>query len=732
MRSRKSLLVIALLPLYAFVHGCGGSTLDAGDERGNCLPHGICNSGLVCLSGYCVKPSGSDAGVTVSPLVISTANRTPRTTTWSVNYWEWLSSGNGTAGTESLVAALKPALLRIGGYNNDANTPESFGNDELDTAVAYARAIGAEPILQVPLLADTSGQPATAAVAAAMVKYANVTKGYGLKYFAVGNEPDLYASQGSLVDSSAPAIPGYAPSDYCASATAYVTAMKAVDPTIQIVGPDLSYKYRPGSGTNDWLTPILSQCGDLFDIISIHRYPFEAKQATLAAAHSDTAAFRSVMTSLLRELQATGQGSKPLALTEMNIAYDATACVLDASPGTVGSALWMADTLGAAIDLGLWTSAVWDIGDTDDWSLGLLGMPPSHTPRPPYYAYALYAAHFGPTVLDVPSSPAGVSAHASRNQADDATEVIAVNWNAASEPLSFHITGLASAPEATTFVLPATSITAVEISDQGAASAWTYGEAERAAAIGPQALAAGLTPATDAGLAAGSSDGGAGRVAAASCNAQATVCPKVTLPSALITASGTSSAGELGFGSDSYHWESFTYAGAGQAIPTATLTPDGNGMEFTDAFVTPISETWEGMGLFFDGASCIDATPYTGVKFDFSGDVGACSLAFGANFSGDQSTADDPTRGNCAGDDSVCYAPMSTLNTVVTAGEGGAAGAAAQGSMTILVPFSALDGGSPDTKLDPSTLVSVQWQLNAPQSGMGCSAAFTVENVAFY
>jgi hypothetical protein len=730
MRSRKSLLVIALLPLYAFVHGCSDDTPNAGSERGICLPHSACNSGLVCLSGYCVQPRDTDAGATVNPLVISTANRTPRTTTWSVNYWEWLSLGNGTAGTESLVAALKPALIRIGGYNNDANTPQPFSNDELDTAVAYARAIGAEPILQVPLLADTSGQPATAAVAAAMVKYANVTKGYALKYFAVGNEPDLYASQGSLVDSSAPAIPGYTPSDYCASVTAYVAAMKAVDPTIQIVGPDLSYKYQAGSGDNDWLTPILSQCGDLFDIVSIHRYPFEAKQATLAAARTDTAAFRSVMASVRGVLQATGQGGKPLALTEMNIAYDATTCVIDASPGTVGSALWMADSLGAAIDLGLWTSAVWDIADTDDWALGLLGMPPAHTPRPPYYAYALYADHFGPTLLDVPAAPSGVSAHASRNQADDATEVIAVNWNPASEPLSFQVTGLASAPDATTFVLPATSITAVEIPDQGAASAWSYGEAERAAATGPQALAAGSTPMTDAGGSEGNSDGGAGRVAAASCNGQgSTVCPKVTPPSTTITASGTSSAAVLGFGSDSYHWESYTYAGAGQATPTATLTPDGNGITFAGAFVAPITETWQGVGLWFDGASCIDASAYTGVKFDFSGDVGACSLAFGANFSGDQSTTDDPMRGNCPGSDSVCYPPMSTLNTVVAAG---AAGAGDTGSTTISVPFTALGGGSPNAKLDPSTLVTVQWQLNAPNSGAGCSAAFTVENVAFY
>ena len=102
------------------------------------------------------------------------------------------------------------------------------------------------------------------------------------------------------------------------------------------------------------------------------------------------------MTSVRGILQATGQGAKPLALTEMNVVYDATFCVLEASPGTVGAALWLADGLGTANELGLWTSAVWDISDDDGYALGLIGPAPGHTPRPAYYAYALFADHFGP------------------------------------------------------------------------------------------------------------------------------------------------------------------------------------------------------------------------------------------------------------------------------------------------------------------------------------------------
>jgi hypothetical protein len=389
------------------------SSSKAGTVNGPCYGNGTCNSGLVCFSQLCVGPGdGGTNSVTINPLVISAATRTERITTLSINYWQWMPGyayGDEIAGTDALVAALKPALMRVGGYDNDVNTPNPLDNAAFDKAVAYARAIGAEPLIQVPLLADNNGQPPTPDTAAAMVAYANITMGYGIKYFSVGNEPDLYGDQGSVANRELPAIPGYTPTDYCTSARADVVAMKAVDPTIMIVGPDLAYKYQSGSSSNDWLTPILNDCGDLFDIVSIHRYPFEALQAKLVAAAADPAAFRGVITSVFGILQATGQGAKPLALTEMNVAYDATTCVLDASPGTVGSALWMADSVGMAIELGLWTTAVWDISDAADWDLGLIGVPPAHTPQPSYYAYAFYADHFGPTLVKVTTAPPGVS-----------------------------------------------------------------------------------------------------------------------------------------------------------------------------------------------------------------------------------------------------------------------------------------------------------------------------------
>ena len=699
---QSTLVTCAALALAGPTISCGsssktGTQLDAGSQGG---------------AGGDAGALGGDSNVSVSTVTVSAATRRPRTTTWSVNYWDWMPSfGDGITGTESLVAALKPAILRVGGYNNDANAPNAFDNTQLDRAIAYAHAVGAEPLIQVPHLWNTDGSPATAEAAAAMVQYANVTKAYGVKYFSVGNEPDIYATQGGQTDATKPAIPNYTPSDFCASARTYVTAMKAVDPTITIVGPDLAWQYRPGS---DWLTPILQTCGDLFDIVSIHRYPFTSKQATLEAATLDSTAFDSILTSVRSLMQAAGSPDKPLALMEMNVAYDATYCQMGASPGTTGSALWLADGLGTAIEHNLWTSAVWDISDDNVWTLGLIGLPPSHTPRSEYYAYQLYADHFGPTLLDVTEQPKGFRTYASRNATDDTTALIVVNWNTSSAPLAFGVTGLTGTPSSATYTLPALSITAVEIPDNGASSAWTYGEAQHRAGQGSVTLAPGASAAVDAGppqLTNGcTSDAGF-------------VCSKVTLPNASITTLGTMSAGKLSFGSAPYGWGSYTYGSTGQNAPTATLTPDGNGIRITGGFVPPVTQTWMGVGLYFASASCIDASAYTGVKFDFSGVLGGCALAFGSNYSGDESTTDDATRGSCPFTNSTCYPPQTVVNTSATSDAG---------PTTIRVPFSSLGGGSPNPTMDPSTIITVQWQLNALSGGPGCSADFTVENVSFY
>jgi hypothetical protein len=262
--------------------------------------------------------------------------------------------------------------------------------------------------------------------------------------------------------------------------------MKAVDPTIKILGPELSWKYQ--SGANDWLTTILQTCGASIDIVTVHRYPIDPAQTTVTAAAADAASLDGTIAHLRSIMQQAGVRDKPLAITEANITWDGDPAksTMPASPGTMPAGLWAADTFGMGMQNGLWTMLYWST--REGWTLGLF--PSSDmTPRPSFWALDLYANHFGPTLLSVTSTPDGVRAYASRNQADNATQLVIVNWNQSSAILTFQIDGLATAPAATTFALPAVSFAAVEIPDVGATSAVSYSEAQRQAGQAPQPLA---------------------------------------------------------------------------------------------------------------------------------------------------------------------------------------------------------------------------------------------------
>lgn len=423
----------------------------------------------------------------VSGSVLVSAAATSRTTRATsgigASYWQWSPTwGALISGTETQMAALKPMVVRIGGYNNDANTPDTFDNAQLDKAVAYARAIGAEPILQVPLLAaDSTGKAATAETAAAMVSYANLTAKYGIKFVSIGNEPDLYPD----ATGSTKGVPGYTAAAFCTSLSAYVAAMKAVDPTIKVLGPELSWKYQ--SGSNDWLTTILQTCGSSIDIVTVHRYPLDPAKTTVTAAAADAASLKATIAHLRTLMQQAGAGDKPLAITEANITWngDPANPTLPASPGTVPAGLWAADTFGMGIQSGLWTMIYWST--REGWTLGLFPSS-SVTPRPSYFALALYADHFGPTLVPVTSTAENVHVYASRNQADDATELVVVNWNASAAVLTFQVDGLAPAPTPATVTLPALAFATVELPDVGAASAVCYSETENRAGQSPQPI----------------------------------------------------------------------------------------------------------------------------------------------------------------------------------------------------------------------------------------------------
>jgi hypothetical protein len=377
------------------------------------------------------------------------------------NYWSWVPEwGDPVATIMQPAAELKLGLLRAGGANNDRQEPMPFTLSEVDDFVAFARAVGAEPLLQVPLIKSTEGGTPTAQDAAALVTYVNVTKAYGIKYFAIGNEPDLYVEQGLM-----PA--GYDADAFCATFREFALAMRAVDADIQIVGPDLSWQYT--SGANDWLTPFLQGCGDVTDIVAVHRYPLPPADCSDVKAFADATSYRSTLTHLRSIMTATGQQDKPLAITEANITWDGDTmnAPLAASPGTFAAALWVADNLGVSLEAGLYSVAYWSL--SEGWTLGFFD---GATPRPASHVLKLFSNHFGSQVLSVTGAPSGASVYAGRTPEAASTSIFVVNKS--NGPLALEV-AFTDHPRAASVMLsvPATSLQLAVVPDDGSPPALT-------------------------------------------------------------------------------------------------------------------------------------------------------------------------------------------------------------------------------------------------------------------
>jgi hypothetical protein len=398
------------------------------------------------------------------------------TTLYGQNYWCWNKLGNNVPEAQPFAASLRLDILRAGGYCNDAEKSSmTYGTDPFDHAqidrfVAYCKSVGAEPILQVPLLNNymKHKRPARAyaADAADMVTYANVTKRYGIKYWEIGNEPDLYPEPNSGVKD----LPAYTASQFCEDFNEFSKAMKAVDPTIKILGPELCWKYYPNEpegSANDWLTPFLRACKGNYDIVTVHRYPYPPDQCTIDNVMNDPQKFSATITAI-KDLARSLSPGIPVAVTEANVTWDGTPkkSVYQASPQTIYAALWVADTLCIAREQGLWGMCYWSLSEI--WTLGFVE-PYSWKPRPEYYGYQLVSNNLGATAYAV-TAPSGVSAYAGRSRANDATAVIVINKTATDRVNRFTFVGINGKPKDNfTASFPAYSVSAVLFPDGGKA-----------------------------------------------------------------------------------------------------------------------------------------------------------------------------------------------------------------------------------------------------------------------
>ena len=202
-------------------------------------------------------------------------------------------------------------MVRLGGNGIEF---DRLSNDAYVTLIDSIRAIGAEPMIQVP---EGRGKY-NAAGAADIVDYVNNVKQRNVRYWIIGNEPNL--APGAV---SAEVVSAYMKE--------FATAMKLKDPTILIVGPecafyDSNYYNRLVGGDLD-ITGKDANGNYYVDVISFHTYPFNGTQSrdnVLASAQS-LAANADRLIALMNSANAlhgrTGVRALQWALTEFNINF---------------------------------------------------------------------------------------------------------------------------------------------------------------------------------------------------------------------------------------------------------------------------------------------------------------------------------------------------------------------------------------------------------------------------
>lgn len=413
-------------------------------------------------------------------------------TALGVNHAIW-DSQLGSAETSDLLKAAGVKMLRYPGgsyadiYHWETHTaPGGYvaPNTDFDTFMAGARRVGAEPMI---IANYGTGTPAEAA---AWVRYANVTKGYGAKWWTVGNENYGNGHYGSAWE--ADDHPDKSASQYARLVVEYADAMKAVDPSIK-VGAVLTMPgnwpdgITAGSDPGPWNQTVLSIAGPKIDFVDVHWYPGGSAADSLARTnHLPDAVW--LLRQQIARYAGPGADRIEISFTELNV---------DAGRTTAPGALFLADAYSGLLEQGVFTVQWWNVhngigtvsevaGQTDYGDFGLLSsgnctsdgevcQPAFNTPFAPYHALSMMNLFVRPgdQLVRAGTDQPLVAAHAVRRP-DGSVAVLLLNKDPENaHPVTLDYAGFTPADEAPTVHTLANGATGISTGRSGGATART-------------------------------------------------------------------------------------------------------------------------------------------------------------------------------------------------------------------------------------------------------------------
>ncbi len=333
-------------------------------------------------------------------------------------------------GSTSDVYNWQTNAIVTGGYTDPANTFDAF--------MALANTIDAAPIITVNYGSNTAGNGGgTPAFAASWVQYANVTKGYGVKYWEIGNEIYGNGEYGGSWETDLHSA--HDPSTYGANVALFSAAMKAADPSIKVGVVLTAPGNWPDGQSPNWNTTVLAQCGTVIDFVIVHWYPqnpgSESDANLLAAPQSGIggspgiASMVSTLKALISQYAGSNAANVQILVTESNS--------VSSGPGkqtlSVVNALFIADGIATWLENGVANVDVWDLhngsvngnnssslfGSSTFGDYGVLanassGEPAADTPFPSYYGMEMLTAlgKPGDKLVSTTSSNSLLSSHA--------------------------------------------------------------------------------------------------------------------------------------------------------------------------------------------------------------------------------------------------------------------------------------------------------------------------------
>jgi hypothetical protein len=375
----------------------------------------------------------AEVGITVN---VRAGLETVSDTAVGVNHAVW-DTHLGSDAVADLMGGAGVRMMRYpgGSYGDiyhwrDNTAPGGFvaPNTDFDHFMSGVRRAGAGAIV---IANYGTGTPQEAAD---WVRYANVEKGYGVKYWEIGNE--LYGNGHYGAQWEADNHADKSPAGYANNVVQYAQAMKAVDPTVKIGAVLTTPGNWPdgivaGGDAGTWNQVVLSTAGAAIDFAILHWYP---GGATGTEALAKTQHIPDAMRLVRQQIERYAHKDLGIAVTEVNTGYG-----MNTQPG----ALFAADAYATLTAGGAFTVDWWNVhngigtvsavaGQTDYGDFGLLSsancladgttcQPALNTPFAPYHALAMVSAFARPGDQYVRAAAADplVKVHAARRPNGD-------------------------------------------------------------------------------------------------------------------------------------------------------------------------------------------------------------------------------------------------------------------------------------------------------------------------